>query len=138
MVVTAGTNNDPADLEPVPANALIARFVPQAELLPRCSAVVHHAGAGTMFGALAHGLPAVAIPQGADNFTLAEALRKAGVARVLMPGTVSAGAVREAVQSVLDDPSYAVAARRTADEIAAMPGPEEVAAVLRRRFGRVG
>jgi UDP:flavonoid glycosyltransferase YjiC (YdhE family) len=119
----------------VPANARVEQFVPQAELLPRCAAVVHHAGSGTMFGALAHGLPQVAIPQGADNFSNAEALAGAGVATVLQPGSVTSDTVRAALTTVLTEPSYKSAAQRAAAEIAAMPDPAEVAAELRRRYG---
>lgn len=134
VVVTVGRNNDPAALEPVPPNARVERFVPQAELLPSCTAVVHHAGSGTMFGAIAHGLPQVAIPQGADNFSNAVALERAGIAISLQPGEVTSESLRAAVHKVLDDPAYRSAAGRAAAEIAAMPGPADVAAELRRRF----
>jgi len=68
VVVTVGADSDPAALGPVPANARVERYIPQAELLPRCSVVVHHGGSGTMYGSLAHGIPQVVLPQGADNF----------------------------------------------------------------------
>ena len=68
VVVTVGRDQDPADLAPIPSNARVERYIPQVTLLPRCSVVVHHGGAGTTFGCLAHGVPQVVIPQGADNF----------------------------------------------------------------------
>ena len=37
-------------------------------MLPEAAVVAHHGGAGTTFAALAHGVPQVIIPQGADNF----------------------------------------------------------------------
>ena len=135
VLVTVGSGSDPAALDPVPANARVERFVPQAELLPRCAAVVHHAGAGTMFGALAHGLPQLALPQAADNFTNSELLRRSGAGRVLLPGEVTADSVRHAVRALLEEPGVADAAGKVADEIAAMPAADEVAAELRRRFG---
>ena len=52
VIVTVGADNDPAALEPVPANAKVERYIPQVELLPRCSAIIHHGGSGTMYGAL--------------------------------------------------------------------------------------
>jgi len=42
VVVTVGSGQDPKVVGPVPGNARVARFIPQAELLPSCSAVVHH------------------------------------------------------------------------------------------------
>jgi UDP:flavonoid glycosyltransferase YjiC (YdhE family) len=131
VLATIGRDNDPADFAPVPDNARVERFIPQAELLPHCAAVVHHAGAGTAFGALAHGLASVALPQSADNFTIANRLAEAGVAHSLMPGEVTASAIRSALRSVLDVDSYRQRAQRLADEIAAMPSPDDLAARLR-------
>ena len=132
VVVTVGAAQDPAELGPLPQNTTVERFIPQAELLPGCSAVVHHGGCGTTFGALAHGLPQVVLPQGADNFINADLLEQAGAAVALQPDEVHAGSIRDAVRRVLGDAGYAAAGRRLATEIAAMPAPEEVAAALRR------
>jgi UDP:flavonoid glycosyltransferase YjiC (YdhE family) len=135
VVVTVGVDQDPAALAPLPANTRVERFIPQAALLPTCSAVVHHGGAGTMFGTLAHGLPQVVIPQGADNFINAEMVERAGVAKVLRPGELTPASVRDAVHRVLREPSYALAGRKAADEIATMAAPDEVASDLRVRYG---
>src|SRR4051794_23063704 len=117
VVATTG-KLDPAELQDVPGNARVEAFIPQERLLPGCSAVIHHAGAGTMFGALAHGLPQVAIPQAADNFLNAEALAAAGAARVLLPHDVSASSIRDAVRAVAAEPSYRMRAQQIAAEIA--------------------
>ncbi|MGH3451936.1 MAG: glycosyltransferase [Haloechinothrix sp.] len=36
-------------------------------VLPRCDAAVSHGGSGSVMGALAHGLPQVLFPMGADQ-----------------------------------------------------------------------
>jgi UDP:flavonoid glycosyltransferase YjiC (YdhE family) len=130
VVATIGEDNDPAELAPVPANARVERFVDQTEILPRCSAVVSHAGSGSMLGALAHGLPLLLLPQGADQFENAVACRAAGAARVLMPDEVTPGAVRAGVSELLAAASYAAAARRIAEEIRAMPTAAEIVPAL--------
>jgi UDP:flavonoid glycosyltransferase YjiC (YdhE family) len=130
VVVTVGADQDPADLAPVPGNVRVERFIPQADLLPRCSAVIHHGGSGTMFGSLSHGIPQVVIPQGADNFINGELLARAGAAIVVGPGELTPERVRHALRSVLEDASYADAARRLAHEMATMPAPGEVARTL--------
>lgn len=127
VVATVGRDNDPAALGPLPDHVRVERFVPQAELLPHCTLVVHHAGAGTAFGALAHGLPSVVLPQSADNFVIGQRIADAGAALTLMPDEVSAEAVRSAVESVLGEATFAGSAGAIAEEIAAMPGPDEVA-----------
>lgn len=131
IVMTVGNDQDPAALSPFPPNARVERFIPQATVLPESAAVVHHGGAGTTFGALAHGVPQVIIPQGADNFDHAAMCTRAGTAVTVLPGRVDPTTVANAVRRVLHEPGYAVAARKAADEIDAMPGPDGVADALR-------
>ncbi len=135
-LVTTGHGVDPASLEPVPPGIRVERFVPQEEVLPQALAVVSHGGSGTMLGALAHGLPLVLLPQGADQFDNAEACRRAGVGIVLSPHEVAAASVRAAVEQVIDEPEYAAAAARVADEIAAMPSPERAARAVEEHAAR--
>lgn len=136
VIVTVGADNDPAALEPVPANTRVARYVPQADLLPRCSVVIHHGGAGTMYGSLAHGLPQVVLPQGADNFVNGELLARCGAGLTIGPENLTPEAVRDAVHSLLTDPSYDYTARQLARELAELPEPKHVAQQLEARFGR--
>lgn len=79
------------------------------------------------------------IPQGADQFVSAQACADAGLGRQLLPGDVTAHAVREQVALLL--PDDADARRRTArvaDEIAATPGPGAWVARLRALVGAGG
>jgi UDP:flavonoid glycosyltransferase YjiC (YdhE family) len=80
-------------------------------------------------------LPSVAVPQSADNFTIAHRLAAAGTVRLLMPADVSAEGVRRAVRDVVGAEGYRSAAQGVAAEIAAMPSPEEVAQLLRTDDG---
>lgn len=82
------------------------------------------------------GLPQLALPQAADQFLNAHAAANAGVAREIAPGEITAERVREELGRVLGDPSITDAARQMAQEIAAMPGPDEVVQELERRYGR--
>jgi UDP:flavonoid glycosyltransferase YjiC (YdhE family) len=135
VLVTLGPGADPAGLGAQPDNVDVRDYVPQEETLARAAAVVSHAGSGTFLAALAHGLPQVALPQNADQFWNAQAGAKAGVAREVAPGEISSARVRAELECVLGDSSFADAARRMAQEIAAMPGPDEVALELERRYG---
>jgi len=130
VLVTIGRDNDPASLEPLPANAIVERYIPQAEVLPHVELIVSHGGSGSMLAALAHGMPNLLLPRGADQFENAEACRAAGAARVLMPDEVTVDAVRAETIVLLDEPSYRERAQAIADEIAAMPSPAEVASLL--------
>ena len=130
VVVTVGPDGDPGALGPVGENVRVARYLPQTRLLPRCSAVVSHAGSGTVLAALGLGIPQVCLPQGADQFLNARLAAGVGAAVALMPDEASATSVAEAVRCVLEDPAIAAASRHVADDIAAMPSPDEVAAAL--------
>jgi UDP:flavonoid glycosyltransferase YjiC (YdhE family) len=122
---------EPAELGPLPDNASAARYRPQDETLPDAAVVVHHGGAGTMLGALAHGLPQVVLPQAADNFVNAGLVARCGAGVVLPPGEVTAGTVREAVRAVLADARYRDAATGIAAELRSLPSARDTATALR-------
>ena len=130
VIVSVGADNDPSALSPVPENARVVRYIPQAELLAHCSGVIHHGGAGTMFGVLAHGLGSLVLPQSADNFKNADLLEAAGAARVILPGEVTTDSVRAGLARVLDSAAISSRANLLAQEIADMPSPNDVVEML--------
>ena len=127
VVATVGLDNDPALLEPLPRNAWVERYVSQALVLPRASAVVAHAGSGAVLATFAHGLPMLLMPTGADQFENADRCVELGAGLVLMPGEVTAEAVRAAVERLIAEPSFRAGAGEVAAEIEAMPAPRDVA-----------
>jgi UDP:flavonoid glycosyltransferase YjiC (YdhE family) len=132
VVATVGSQIDPAELGPQPGNVRVEQYVVQSEVLARASAVVSHGGSGTVADALAHGLPQVVLPMGADQPLNAARCEELGVGVVLDALTATPADVREAVSTVLSDPAYRSAAERIRDEIAALPGPEYAVALLER------
>lgn len=127
VVMTVGDLNDPAAFGELPPTVHVEKWLALSPLLPRCDAVLCHAGSGTTLAALAAGLPLVLVPQGADQFDNARACERAGAARVLMPDQVTPAGVRDAIQAVLrDDSSERAAARTLAAEIACMPTATQV------------
>ena len=135
LVVSVGRDFDPAELGPQPANVRIERYVAQADLLPRCDLVISHGGSGSVVTALAHGLPMVLIPLGADQPLNAARCVALGVARVLDGAATTPQMARDAVSRVLESPAYRWAAERIRDEIAVLPGPEHAVMLLERLMG---
>ena len=133
VVLTCGYGADPAAFEPLPPNVVVEQFVSQALLLPRCSAVVCHAGAGTVIGALSQGVPLVCLPRGADQFANAEQVARLGAGLTLLPDQVSVESIRNATRRVLDETSYATAAAKIRSEIELLPDPSAVVEELTRR-----
>ena len=96
--------------------------------------------------ALSHGLPLVIIPLGADQPLAAQRATELGVGVGVVgreplgsifgpcadPDRLNAESVRTAVRQVLADPSFRDNARRLREEIEAMPGSEEAAALIER------
>jgi UDP:flavonoid glycosyltransferase YjiC (YdhE family) len=132
LIVTVGRHIAAAEFGSQPANVHIERYIPQSLVMPYCDLVVCHGGSGSVGGALAHGLPLVLIPMGADQPLNAARCAELGVARVLDPVAATAESVREAVTIVLADPTYRRAAEGMRDEMAGLPGPEHVIRLLER------
>ena len=132
VVATVGRALDPEVLGPQPPNVHVERYIPQAQLLPHCRLVVSHGGSGSVIGALAHGLPMVVIPIGADQPRNAQRCSDLHVARVLHALEVTPDRVRAATSDVLADPTYRLSAERMRDEIAALPGPDHAVTLLER------
>jgi MGT family glycosyltransferase len=132
VVVTVGPDGDPARLGRRPANVHVARYLPFAALIPRCAAVVSHAGAGTLLASLAAGVPSVLVPQGAEQVANALAAQRAGAAIAFPPGTLDAAEIRAALERAVAAPQPRRAAAALRAEIASMPSAPAAAGEIRR------
>jgi UDP:flavonoid glycosyltransferase YjiC (YdhE family) len=132
LLVTVGHEIDPATLGRQPDHVAIERFVPQAEVLPHVDLIVSHGGSGSILGALAHGLPMVLLPMGADQPLNADRAAAVGVARVLDVIRSTPADVRDAAAAVLADGRYRAAAGQLRDEVAALPDPSVAVGLLER------
>jgi UDP:flavonoid glycosyltransferase YjiC (YdhE family) len=114
--VLATTNRrPPPEPIPVPPNARLVDWVSYATEMPRCAAVVCHAGHGTVARALASGAPVVACPAAGDMAENAARVAWAGAGVSVPRRLTTARGIRLAVRKVLGDPSYARTARDFAD-----------------------
>jgi UDP:flavonoid glycosyltransferase YjiC (YdhE family) len=127
-IVTVGSDVDPAELGAPPPNVRVERFVPQAEILPRCRLVVSHAGSGSVLGALAHGLPMLLLPMGADQPHNAARCAAIGVARVLDPVAARPAEIAGAIADLLASEPHRQAAAQVCHEIATLADPDDAVA----------
>lgn len=119
VVMSIGTQLDPADLGDLPGNVEVHSWLPQRAVLAQADAFVTHAGMGGSSEGLMAGVPMVAIPQAVDQFMNADRLVELGVARRIDTEDVTAGALRTALLELLDDPDRAArSAQLRADAIA--------------------
>ena len=136
VAVTVGLRGDPALLGPQPDSVHVERWVPQSVLLPRCAAFVSHGGSGALLGAIAAGVPMLAVPQGADQFLNADRVVATGMGRRLLPAELEPATVRAAVRELIDDPAYRRAADTIRNTLATMPPPEAIVEVLEAETAR--
>ena len=125
VVVTVGRDLDPADFGPQPAHVRVEQFLPQEQVLRETDLVVSHGGSGSLMAALAHGLPSVLLPLGADQPHNARRAEELGLARILDAAIATPDQIRETVRRALRDRSAVDRARRVADEIDALPAVEK-------------
>lgn len=128
VVATTG-RFDPGELD-APANASVARYLPNSVLLGHVDAVVAHGGFTTVMGVVAAGKPTVMIPFSADQPLNAARCQALGTSITIDPAALTATAVAGAVERLLGDPRYASRAREEAVDVATMPGPETAANLL--------
>ena len=129
-VATIGRHIDPSTFGPIPSNVRVERFVPQQFVLDRAALVMSHAGAGSLLGATATGVPQLLNPIWADQWENADAASGAGVAVTCELEQRSAADIAAALQQLLDDGRFSDAASRVADEVAAMPAPVDHVATI--------
>ncbi|MER6173024.1 activator-dependent family glycosyltransferase [Streptosporangium sp. NPDC001681] len=110
----------------VPANARLVSFVPLHALVPTCSAVIHHGGAGTLSTVALHGVPQLALPYHFEGPLLGRTLTEHG-AGLAIPSALGTGrAVREALLRLLDEPAFRKRAEDLRDEMHDLPTPNEL------------
>ncbi|WHT23015.1 glycosyltransferase [Crossiella sp. CA-258035] len=117
---------DISDLGPLPPNVRPTGWLPWHRLLETSAAAIHHGGSGTALAALGAGVPQLVLPDGSDRFITAEAVHARGAGVQAAADDITP----DLLQHLLGDPGLRAAAREVEAEIAAMPGPGEVAAAL--------
>ncbi|MVM31695.1 glycosyl transferase [Spirosoma sp. HMF4905] len=105
-VVVMAAHNVDLSTYTVPSNFIIRDYVPQLELLKHTSIAITHAGMNSIGDLLYNEVPFVAIPLGADQFYMANRAAELGATLVLDINTITAEAIKEAVDQVLTHSLY--------------------------------
>ena len=130
LIVTVGPQGDPAAFGPQPPNVVVERYIPQTLLLPVCDVVASHAGSGTVLASVGFGIPQLCMPQAADQFLNAAAVAKARAGIAIKPDQADAPTIAHAIDQLLNETDYRHNTRIIAAQIASMPSPHDVAALL--------
>ncbi|MFI0770163.1 glycosyltransferase [Streptomyces sp. NPDC021218] len=119
-------------------DVLVCRYVPQLSLLERVSAVVCHAGHNTVCETLWHGVPLVVAPIRDDQPVVAAQVVDAGAGVRVRFGRARAAGLGEALDTVLYEPGYRVAAERVGASFRAAGGAVAAAGHLEALAAKTG
>ena len=136
-VLTTGRAIVPEEID-APPNVQVLPAAPHRRILAEASAVVTHAGHGTVLKALAAGVPVVCMPMGRDQKDNTVRVLRLGAGLRLSP-QASPSRIAEAVTEVLQNPSYPSAARAfaavLASEATRMPSAADEVEGMLRAYG---
>ncbi|MGW4298328.1 macrolide family glycosyltransferase [Streptomyces sp. NPDC004646] len=127
VVLQIGKYTDPAELGTIPSNVEVHSWVPQRAILEQADAFVTHAGMGGCGEGLMAGVPMIAVPQGAEQFTNADRLVHLGVARRIDTAEATGERLRAALIELITDPEVARRCTRLSAEARAEGGTRRAA-----------
>ncbi|NLU67855.1 activator-dependent family glycosyltransferase [Streptomyces sp. HNM0574] len=122
-----------AEVGTLPGNVRAVDYLPLSQLLPSCSAIIHHGGSGSFASALTHRVPQLVIPKaGGDYANLAQHAAGYGAGIALDRTGLTAERVTAALFRLLNEPAFQEGADALhADQLAA-PSPAELVPVLEK------
>ncbi|GGP72900.1 activator-dependent family glycosyltransferase [Streptomyces abikoensis] len=120
-------------LERVPDNARLVPYVPMQALLPTCSAIIHHAGVGTLNTAAFYGVPQLTVPWDVDQPLLSDRLAAQGAGLTTHSTRATGAIVRESLLRLLGEPSFRERAAALRDEMLAVPSANDTVPFLEER-----
>ena len=88
----------------LPPGVIHVDFAPFSELLPRCAALVHHGGIGTMAQAMAAGVPQLIMPLSHDQPDNADRVRRLGIGAGISPKAYNGPRVARELEMLINSP----------------------------------
>ncbi|XP_062861227.1 UDP-glucuronosyltransferase 2B31-like [Trichomycterus rosablanca] len=104
-------------------NTKLVDWLPQNDLLghPKTKVFVSHGGTNGLLEAIYHGMPIVGLPLVFDQHDNLSRMKYKGVAQVLDIATINEEVFLQAIQEVLDNPSYSINMQRLSSLIKDKP-----------------
>ncbi|MGY4254889.1 UDP:flavonoid glycosyltransferase YjiC (YdhE family) [Bradyrhizobium sp. USDA 4516] len=130
VVATAGGRPIEAIPGRIPSNARVASFLPFEWLLPRVNVLLTNGGYGTVNEAMSFGIPLVTAGLTEDKADVNARVAWSGVGIDLATNEPTPEALRKAVRTVLDRPSYGLRAAELAREFARIDTRSEILRII--------
>jgi MGT family glycosyltransferase len=135
LVLSIGDQVDPKQVGPVPKNAIIAKRVPQLELLKQATICITHAGLNTALESLAEGIPLLAIPITYDQPGVAARIAHHKTGMVTSLAGLTADHLALLLEELLIDPIYRENARKLQKAITKANGLSLAADLIEESLG---
>ncbi|MCP3821462.1 DUF1205 domain-containing protein [Streptomyces sp. A3M-1-3] len=117
----------------VPDNVRIFDYIPLTQVMPTCSAIIHHGGFGTFFAAAAHRVPQMIVMEELGSALSSTRYLEARGAGVALPSDgLTAAQVGGGLSRMLTEPSFRRGAAAVYADLTSVPGPGEIVPVLER------
>jgi MGT family glycosyltransferase len=130
VVATAGGRAVDDIPGPIPANARLAQYLPFEWILPKADVFVTNGGYGSVNQAMSFGIPLVTAGMTEDKADVNARVAWSGVGINLATNEPTPQALRDAVRTVLDSPTYRRHALSMANEFAAIDTRTEVLRII--------
>ncbi len=95
----------------LPRSIFLTEYAPHSRLFPRCAAVVHQGGVGTVAQCLRAGRPMLIVPWSHDQPDNAMRMVRLGTARSLRRSQLTAATLAQQLTELLETPGYSVEAQ---------------------------
>ncbi len=106
VVISAGYNMDISQLENIPGNIIIKRYVPQLQILKRVDLFITHGGMNSISEAILCNIPMIVIPQSADQPVVARRIEMLGAGVALDKNKLSPSLLTDSMNRVAADREF--------------------------------
>lgn len=130
FVVTTGGQLSEETQAMAPPSFHFADYAPGDEILKHCSALIYHGGNGTMYQALAAGVPMLALPHTLEQDVNVRASLQCGFSKLLKPRRATGARVVQALEELIGNPAYAQAAQGYSEVLGKSNGIERAAEII--------
>lgn len=139
FILSAGAQTDLQELGPIPANFMVRHSVPQLAVLQHCDAFITHAGMNSVHEGLYYGVPLVLIPHQFEQLLNARCVVARGAGLLIdnqvKHQPISTPVLRQALDQLLSEPHYRVAAQNIQQSLRATGGYQQAADEIQAYIG---
>lgn len=118
--------------------AFFSTYAPLGKVLPRCAALIHHGGVGTVSQAFAGGVPQIVVPMAFDQFDHAQRIRRLGCGTSVSRTLFTASRAAKELDALLASPKVAAACAAVASRTSRGDVIADACDRIEAEFGRAG